>query len=108
MRKRILLALATAPALLVPSVGVAGSATAAEGWVMPNLRGEVLQTAISDIHGITGDAELNMRYIPTHVNQNVYNFTNWAVCAQTPSPGKEISQKTKRVVLYVRRLNEKC
>ena len=74
---------------------------------MPNVKGEVLQTALNDIRAVTGDVELNINLIPD-VNQEVLNMTNWKVCAFSPRAGNEISQKTKRVNLALKRLNDKC
>lgn len=88
--------------------GFAVPAAAAEDWVMPTTRGEVLQTAINDVRAAAGGAELDLRFVPRHVNQEVYNYSNWAVCATNPGVGKNISKKTKRVVFSLRRLNEKC
>lgn len=95
-------------AVVVAMTGLAGPAAAADKWEMPDVKGEVLATALQDIRSVTGDAELDLRLVPRHVNQVVYNYTNWAVCYSSPGAGKEISQKSKRVVLSLRRLNEKC
>ena len=107
MRKQMVAA-AMASAMVVASVGLAGPAGAAEKWTMPDVRGEVLETAIRDVQAVTGDVELDLRFVPRNVNQVVYNYTNWAVCSTSPSRGSEISQKTKRVIFSLRRLNEKC
>lgn len=95
-------------AVVVMMTGLAAPASAAEKWTMPDVRGEVLETAIKDVRSVTGDVELDLRFVPRNVNQDVYNLTNWAVCATSPSRGSEISQKTKRVIFSLRRLNEKC
>ena len=109
MRKSIIAAGATTAAVVVAMTGLAGPAAAAEDqWVMPTTRGEILQTAINDVRAAAGGAELDLRFVPRHVNQEVYNYSNWAVCASSPSAGKNISQKTKRVIFSLRRLNEKC
>lgn len=108
MRKSIIAAGATTAAVVVAMTGFAGPAAAADQWVMPTTRGEVLQTAINDVRAAAGGAELDIRFVPRHVNQEVYNYSNWAVCGSSPSAGKNISQKTKRVVFSLRRLNEKC
>ena len=108
MRKSIIAAGATTAAVVVAMTGLAGPAAAADQWVMPTTKGEILQTAINDVHAATGGAELNIQFVPRHVNQEVYNYSNWAVCATSPSAGKNISQKSKRVIFSLRRLNEKC
>ena len=108
MRKSIIAAGATTAVVVVAMTGLAGSAAAAEKWTMPDVRGEILQSAINDVQSVTGDVELDLRFAPRSVNQEVYNYSNWAVCATSPSRGSEISQKTKRVYFSLRRLNEKC
>ncbi|WP_163726189.1 hypothetical protein [Mycolicibacterium psychrotolerans] len=107
MRKQMVAA-AMASAMVVASVGLAGPAAAQDEWVMPDVRGEVLETAIKDVRSVTGDVELDLRFVPRNVNQVVYNYTNWAVCATSPSRERVISQKTKRVIFSLRRLNEDC
>lgn len=94
--------------VVVAMTGLAGPASAADKWIMPDVRGEVLQTAVNDVQSVVGDVELDMRFVPRNVNQVVYNLTNWAVCATSPSRGSQISQKTKRVIFSLRRLNEDC
>lgn len=108
MRKNAAAVGATIAASAIMLTGLAAPAAAQEQWLMPDVRGEVLQSALNDVHGVTGDAELNITYFTVNVRQDVYNLTNWAVCATSPVRGKEISQKTKKVVFAVRRLNEKC
>ncbi|MHA0286108.1 hypothetical protein ACXYX3_06590 [Mycobacterium sp. C3-094] len=107
MRKSIIAAGATTAAVVVAMTGLAGPAAAADKWTMPDVRGEVLESAIKDVRSVTGDVELDLRFQP-NVNQVVYNYSNWAVCATSPRRGGEISQKTKRVIFALRRLNEKC
>ena len=107
MRKCIIAAGATTAAVVVAMTGLAGPAAAADKWTMPDVRGEILESAIKDVQSATGEVELDLRFQP-NVNQVVYNYTNWAVCATSPSRGREISQKTKRVIFALRRLNEKC
>ncbi|KGI67292.1 hypothetical protein MJO55_07170 [Mycolicibacterium rufum] len=106
MRKQMAAA-AMASTAVVASVGLAGPAAAQDEWIMPDVRGEILETAINDVRAVTGDVELDIRLQP-NVNQVVYNYSNWAVCATSPRPDREISQKTKRVIFALRRLNEKC
>lgn len=107
MRKQMVAA-AMASAMVVASVGLAGPAAAADEWLMPDVQGEILQTAVNDVRAVTGDVELDLRFVTRNVNQNVYNLTNWAVCRTSPAIGNPISQKTKRVIFSVRRPNEKC
>ena len=108
MRKYVGAAGATVAAVVVAMTGLAGPAAAADKWTMPDVRGETLDKAIKDVRGVTGDVELDLRFVPRSVNQEVKNFTNWAVCATSPSSAREISQTSKRVIFSLRRLNEKC
>ncbi|MCG7580095.1 hypothetical protein [Mycolicibacterium sp. OfavD-34-C] len=109
MRKQLKMALAA----LVAACGVVGvaapAAAAQEGnsgpWEMPNVRGEILQRAIKSVQDVAGDVELDLRILNRLNAQEVINYTNWEVCAHGPSAGSEISKKTKRVNLYVRRPN---
>ncbi|MEH3138894.1 MAG: hypothetical protein PGN37_01690 [Mycobacterium kyogaense] len=107
MRKSVIAAGATTAAVVVAMTGLAGPASAADQWVMPDVRGEILESAIKDVRSVTGDAELDLRFQPS-VNQVVYNYSNWAVCATSPRRDAQISQKSKRVIFAIRRLNEKC
>ncbi len=106
MRKQMVAAM-MASAMTLASVGLAGPAAAQDEWVMPDVKGEILETAINDVKSVTGDVDLDLRFQP-NVNQVVYNYTNWAVCGTYPKADKDISQKTKRVIFSLRRLNEKC
>ncbi|KMO83354.1 hypothetical protein BST22_20140 [Mycolicibacterium chubuense] len=109
MRKHMVAAVATTSAFLAAMTGLAGPAAAADDeWVMPDVRGEVLDAAVSDVQSVVGDVELDLRFVPRDYNQQVYNLTNWAVCATSPRPEGEISQETKRVIFSLRRLNEEC
>ena len=110
MQKQILVAVSTM-AVVAGAVGFAAPAAAVEDvvpganpapWVMPEVRSMLLDHAVDAVLGVTGPAELDLRLISAG-NQNVFNFTNWDVCRQSPSAGKEISQKTKRAILYVSR-----
>lgn len=76
-------------------------------WVMPEVNGLVLQQAIKAVSAVTSPVEIDFQISDEKNNQKVLNTTNWAVCAQSPSPGKNISQKTKTVYFFVKRLNEK-
>jgi hypothetical protein len=71
--------------------------------IMPELRTMVLQRAVRTLHAATGNAELDLRFINRKDVREVINQQNWEVCAQSPGAGRTISQKTKRVILYVKR-----
>lgn len=93
-----------------PVAGAANEATrtlpqqpASAPLVMPELRGLVLQKAVRTLHAATGNAELDLRFVNRKDIREVINQQNWEVCAQSPGPNRNISQKTKRVILYVKR-----
>ena len=95
-------------AIIAATIGFAGPVSAAPAdWVMPNVKDMVLKQALKAVHEVTGAAELNLRLFDMRNSQEVLNETNWVVCAQSPAAGKEISQKTKRVALYLRRFNQR-
>lgn len=108
MRLRILAAFSMTLGILAAMIGFAGPVSAAPAsWVMPNVRGMVLSQAVKAVREVTGGAELSFNFRDPRNGQDVINQTNWAVCAQSPSAGKSISQKTKRVNFYVKRFNQK-
>lgn len=116
MTKRAIAAIATAVALTGTTLGVAAPVAAAqepsganEGpWEMPNVRGELLSRAIDSVLDVTGDVDLDLRILNRVDTQEVINYTNWEVCAQSPRAGSEISQKTMRVIFAVRRPNTRA
>ncbi|MGB0970082.1 MAG: hypothetical protein ACPGVG_03845 [Mycobacterium sp.] len=103
---RTLTTIAMTLGILAAPIGAAGPASA-ESWTMPNVRGEVLKRAVKIVQETTGVAGLNFRFIDRRNGQDVHNQTNWVVCYHVPVAGKKISQKTKRVSLYVKRFNQK-
>lgn len=111
MRKQLIAGLAVTFGMLAATTGFAGPAVAAQDsdvvWEMPDVRGMVLQQAVNAVFDVTGPAELDLRLIDSRAGQQVINQTNWAVCAQSPGAGGTISQKTMRVVLYVKRFNQR-
>ncbi|OKH74726.1 hypothetical protein EB72_15565 [Mycobacterium sp. SWH-M1] len=76
-------------------------------WVMPDLRGLVLQTAIDEVYAVSGPVKLNFVFDDTKGNRDVINTTYWTVCWQSPKAGKAISQKSKYVGFGVKRLTDK-
>lgn len=108
MRLRIVTAFSMTLGILAATIGFAGPASAAPAvWTMPNVTDLVLSKAVKAVEEVTGSAELNLRVIDRRNGQDVHNQTNWEVCYQTPRPGQPISQKSKRVALYVKRFNQK-
>lgn len=117
MRKQIITAVSVAFAVVAATIGAAAPAVGAPvaplpeapttAWVMPDVRNLVLQQAVNAVREVTGPAELDLRLIDRRNGQDVLNLTNWQVCSQSPGAGREISQKTKRVILYVKRFNQR-
>ncbi len=118
MRLRTVAAFSMTLGMLAATIGFTGPASAAPAvWVMPDVQTMVLKGAIKEIRDVTGSAKLNLRVIDRR-NGNVVsvdanpdgqkpmNKTNWMVCAQRPGPGGTISQKSKRVYLYVKRFSQ--
>ncbi|MGB2922040.1 MAG: hypothetical protein WA944_04495 [Mycobacterium sp.] len=114
MRKQIVGAVALTCAMFAPTIGFAAPAMAvppvpqapSEVWVMPNVRNMVLSQAVKAIREVTGPADIDLRVFDMKNGQQVINQSNWSVCAQGPSAGRQISQKTMRVILYVKRFNQ--
>lgn len=75
---------------------------------MPDVRSEKLSRAIDSVLSVTGDVDLDLRIQNRVSAQEVINYTNWEVCAQSPRGGSEISKKTKRVIFAVRRPNTRA
>ncbi|MCH9736477.1 MAG: PASTA domain-containing protein [Actinomycetia bacterium] len=95
-------------AVLAATIGFTGPASAAPvSWVMPDVRQMVLRAAVKTVQESTGVSGLQFRYIDRRNGQDVHNEANWVVCYQSPTVGKKISQKSKRVNLYVKRFNQK-
>ncbi|KMO71135.1 hypothetical protein [Mycolicibacterium chlorophenolicum] len=100
--------------LLAGAPALAGNAAADDAastgtWTMPDVKGSILQTAVDDVRSAAGDAPIQFQFVPRHVNQVVYNLTNWAVCYTSPNADRDVSSaKKQKVILSLRRLNEKC
>lgn len=114
MRKQIFGAVALTCGMFAPTIGLAAQASAAplpqapsSVMVMPNVRNMVLSQAVKSVRDVTGSAEIDLRMIDLKNGQDVINQSNWAVCSQSPGAGRQISQKTMRVVLYVKRFNQR-
>ncbi|MGB0876728.1 MAG: hypothetical protein ACPGXI_06655 [Mycobacterium sp.] len=108
MRLRLVAAFSMTLGILAATIGSAGPVSAAPAvWEMPNVRQTVLKAAIKAVKEVAGPAELKLRIVDLKNGQDVMNESNWLVCAQFPRPGETISQKTKRVSLYVKRFNQK-
>lgn len=107
MRLSIAAAFSMTLVILAATIGFAGPVSAAPAaWVMPDVTSMVLKRAVNEVSEATGSAELDLRLIDNRNGQDIVNQANWSVCAQNPAAGKAISQKTKRVILYVKRFNQ--
>ena len=94
-------------AILAATVGFAGPVSAAPAvWTMPNVKDMVLSKAVKTVEEATGSADLDIKLYDRRNVQDIINYSNWAVCYQSPAAGNPISQKTKRVSLYVKRFNQ--
>ncbi|MGD9622804.1 MAG: hypothetical protein AB7G47_21910 [Mycolicibacterium sp.] len=108
MSVRAVTALSMTLAIAASAIGWTGPATAAPAnWEMPNVRDMLLSQAVKAVGEATGSAALDIRFVDYVNGQEVHNENYWLVCAQNPAADKPISQKTKRVVFYVKRFNQK-
>ena len=109
MLKRSVEVLVTALAITGTAICAAGGASAANDppWTMPDVVGQTLQKAEDTLLAVTGDPDMDIRTSSPKINQEQINLTNWVVCYQSPKADGTISEKTKRVYLYVKRPNEK-
>ena len=112
MRTRLTAALGTFMLMASGSLTVASPVAAAQDstgtsgpYEMPEVKAMTLQKAVDSVLAVTGDADLNLQIQNRKDVREVINYTNWEVCGQWPSGGSEISQKSMRVVLVVRRPN---
>ncbi|MBX7450645.1 hypothetical protein GR927_21900 [Mycolicibacterium sp. 3033] len=104
-------------AIAIAMTGMAAPANADDGaatsagnptpWLMPNLRGLILQNAIDEVLDVSGPVKLNFVFDDTKGNRDVINTTYWTVCWQSPKAGNPISQKSKYVGFGVKRLTDK-
>ena len=107
VRLRVVAAFSMTLGILAATIGFAGPVSAAPAqWVMPNVRNMVLKQAVEAVQEATGPG-LKLRMVDLKNGQEVHNKTNWEVCAHSPRAGRTISQKTKRVSLYVKRFNHR-
>lgn len=111
MGRQLIAVLAMTFGMMAATTGFAGSAAAASDadvvWMMPDVRAMVLQQAVNAVFDATGPAELDLRFVDSRAGQQVINQTNWSVCAQSPGAGGTISQTSRRVILYVKRFNQR-
>ena len=108
MHKLTAATVSVAAAVMATAIGFAGPAAADDTvWVMPGVKGEVLQNAIDDVISVTGPG-VNIGTYDVNSSQHQLNMTNWIVCGSSPKAGSAISQKSKKVTLAVARPNVGC
>ena len=74
---------------------------------MPDVTGEILQNAVSDVQSAAGSAKVDITYSPP-TDQVVFNMSNWHVCETTPSAGDSVTPDSDGVTLSIERLNVAC
>lgn len=83
----------------------------AETWTMPALAREVLQDAVDAVTEAAGADNVKFNVYDRDFNQVVYNYTNWIVCAQSPSADSAVKinpEKPKTVTLALARPSAGC
>jgi len=100
----------TAPATTSPAVPATPTVAAvAAGWVMPNLRGSVLQTAQDAIQALTHDAVFfTTSHDATGAGRHQILDRDWQVCTQSVAAGTRFSADTSIDFGVVRVGSETC
>lgn len=83
-----------ATCLFVATGIAAAGPAAADNWEMPNVEGEVLQSAWDAVVAATDGALVPETSTAEGPPFEQINLTNWEVCAQSPSAGEEVSAGT--------------
>jgi hypothetical protein len=87
----------------------AASAPDANTWVMPNLRGQDLQTAQDAIQSLTNDGiVISTSHDATGAGRHQIFDRDWQVCTQNIAPGAKLSANTDIDFGVVRRDVETC
>lgn len=79
--------------LFATAVGAASPAMADE-WKMPDVEGELLQSATDAVLEASDGAVSPETSVAAGPPFEQINLTNWVVCAQSPEAGEEISGDT--------------
>ena len=90
MKKRAT-GIGAATLLVAGALGLAGPASAATSWEMPDVEGMILQQAWDEIVSTTEGAVVPETAAADGTPYEQINLTNWVVCAQSPSDGSEFS-----------------
>lgn len=80
-----------AAVLVAGSLGLAGPASAATSWEMPDVEGLILQEAWDEIVSTSEGALVPETSAADGMPYEQINLTNWVVCEQSPSEGDEFS-----------------
>lgn len=73
-------------------------AMAAPSWTMPSIKGMNLAAAAKAFEAATEGSGLVLTPVNRSGPGEVINYTNWTVCAQSPSAGKTLSKKSRPAV----------
>ncbi|PQP41627.1 hypothetical protein [Mycolicibacterium austroafricanum] len=113
--QRNLAVAAAAAGVFAAGIGIsapiaAAAPTAGETWTMGSYRGEVLQRAIDDVIANAGEQNVRFNLYDRALNQVIYNYTNWVVCAQSPRADAvvEVGAKPKQVTFALARRYVGC
>ncbi|MFB1295275.1 hypothetical protein ACAG24_007165 [Mycobacterium sp. pW049] len=82
-----------------------------ETWEMPALKEELLQDAVDSVISTAGEENIRFNLYDRDMNQVIYNYTNWIVCAQYPAAAKEVTvnpEKRQTVTLALSRPAAGC
>ncbi|TFV58203.1 hypothetical protein E4P42_12600 [Mycobacterium sp. PS03-16] len=73
------------------SIGLASPAAAATEWEMPDVEGQILQSAWDAVLATSEGAVVPATSSADGMPYEQINLTNWVVCAQSPSEGGTFS-----------------
>lgn len=107
--RNVAVAMAACGMVLGVTAPVAGAQDEAT-WEMPGLKEELLQDAVDSVIATAGEQNIRFRIYSLDMNQVIYNYTNWIVCAQAPAAEKsvEITPKPQQVTFAVKRPAAGC
>jgi hypothetical protein len=95
--------------MLITGVVVTAPSAVAQGsdaatWEMPDVRDSMLSNALDATVEAAGGSEdaVKFSFGASGPAQDVYNYTNWRVCAQSPAPGKAVKITSKAASVYFR------
>lgn len=114
-QQRNLAVAAAAAGVFAAGIGIsapvaAAAPTVGETWTMGSYRGEILQRALDDVIANAGEQNVQFNLFDRQFNQVIYNYTNWIVCGQSPSPDASVTvgEKPRRVTFALSRPSTGC